>query len=97
MGFAVPFSLWVRGARAATASDVLLDRRTRQRGIINPAAVEDLLRAHRDGRLDGGDAIWALLNLELWYRTFIDGEGVQTLSPGVRQEPAAVTPLRATA
>ena len=29
--------------------------------------------------MPGGDAIWALLNLELWYRTFIDGDGVQTL------------------
>ena len=27
----------------------------------------------------GADAIWSLLNLELWYRTFIDGDGVQTL------------------
>jgi hypothetical protein len=25
------------------------------------------------------DAVWALLNLELWYRTFIDRGGVQTL------------------
>ena len=31
------------------------------------------------GRTDGADRIWSLLNLELWYRTFIDGEGVQTL------------------
>jgi hypothetical protein len=23
--------------------------------------------------------VWSLVNLELWYRTFIDGEGVQTL------------------
>jgi hypothetical protein len=23
--------------------------------------------------------VWSLLNLELWYRTFIDGDGVQTL------------------
>ena len=31
-------------------------------------------------RIDAGDAIWSLMNLELWYRTFIDSEGVQTLS-----------------
>jgi hypothetical protein len=24
--------------------------------------------------------VWNLLNLELWYRTFTDGEGIQTLS-----------------
>jgi len=46
---------------------------TRERGLINAAAVERLLDAHRDGTVNGGDAIWALLNFELWFRTFIDG------------------------
>ena len=25
------------------------------------------------------DVVWSLVNLELWFRTFIDGDGVQTL------------------
>jgi asparagine synthase (glutamine-hydrolysing) len=79
MGFPVPFAGWVRGPWNDVAREVLLDRRTRERGLVNAPAVEALLDAHRDGRRAGGDAIWALLNLELWYRTFIDGEGVQTL------------------
>ena len=66
------------------ARDVLLDRRTRQRGIIDPRGVEALLRDHAAGATDGGDRIWSLLNLELWYRTFIDKHGVQALP-----EPAA--------
>src|SRR3954470_9434082 len=80
MGFPVPFSVWMRGPMADAARDVLLDSRARQRGITDPAAVAALLDAHRNGTADGGDALWSLLNLELWYRTFIDGEGVQTLS-----------------
>ena len=32
------------------------------------------------GAANAGDALWSLLNLELWYRTFIDGDGVQTLA-----------------
>lgn len=79
MGFPVPFSGWVRGAWNGVAREVLLDGRTCQRGLINPAAVETLLDEHRSGQRGGGDAIWALMNLELWYRTFIDGDGVQTL------------------
>jgi len=83
MGFPVPFAGWVRGNWNAVARDVLLDRRTCQRGLINPAAVSRLLHEHRDGQRAGGDAIWALMNLELWYRTFIDGDGIQTLpAPG---------------
>jgi asparagine synthase (glutamine-hydrolysing) len=79
MGFPVPFASWTRGAWNGVAREVLLDRRSVERGIIDATAVEALLRAHADGRTDGGDRIWSLLNLELWHRTFIDGGGVQVL------------------
>ncbi len=80
MGFPVPFALWMKGASQQLARDVLLDPRSVQRGIIDRAGVERLLAAHASGHADGGDAIWSLLNLELWYRTFVDGEGVQTVA-----------------
>ena len=79
MGFPVPFAVWMRGPWSTVARDVLLDRKTQQRGIINPAGVEALLGAHVSGQAEGGDVLWSLLNLELWYRTYIDGEGVQSL------------------
>ena len=80
MGFPVPFALWMKGPWQQLARDVLLDSRSVQRGIIDRAAVDRLLTAHAAGQADGGDAIWSLLNVELWYRTFIDGEGVQTVA-----------------
>src|SRR6185295_8809909 len=93
MGFPVPFAGWTRGPWNATARDVLLDRRSRERGLIDPQAVDALLRDHAAGRTQGGDRIWSLLNLELWYRTFIDREGIQTLpapaSAGAHAAPAA--------
>ena len=93
MGFPVPFSGWVGGAWNSCARDVLLDRRTRERGLIDAPAVERMLDDHRDGRARQGDAIWALMNLELWYRTFIDGEGVQTLPvPSVLSSVPAESP-----
>jgi asparagine synthase (glutamine-hydrolysing) len=79
MGFPVPFAGWTRGGWNGVARDVLLDRRSRERGLIDAQAVERLLDDHAAGRTDGGDRIWSLLNLELWYRTFIDQEGIQTL------------------
>jgi len=87
MGFPVPFAGWVRGPWNGVAREVLLDRRSRERGLVNPAAVDQLLQDHRDGRRGAGDAIWALLNLELWYRTFIDGGGIQTLPTPGRPAP----------
>src|SRR5205823_12865458 len=79
MGFPVPFLQWTRGAWNPVVRDVLLDRRSRERGIIDPPAVDSLLREHAAGSVDGTDRLWTLFNLELWYRTFIDREGVQTL------------------
>jgi asparagine synthase (glutamine-hydrolysing) len=90
MGFPVPFASWLRGGWNDVARQVLLDRRTRQRGIIDAPAVDQLLRDHAAGHTEGGDRIWTLMNLELWYRTFVDGDGVQTLP-----EPAAAAAAHA--
>jgi asparagine synthase (glutamine-hydrolysing) len=92
MGFPVPFARWTRTRWNQVARDVLLDRRSRERGLIDAAAVDRLLRDHATGAADGGDRIWSLMNLELWYRTFIDREGVQTLphaDPVAEVGPAA--------
>ena len=79
MGFPVPFGVWARGSWNTVLRDVLLDRRSRERGIIDPTAVDALLHDHAIGRTAGADRLWSLFNLELWYRTFIDKQGVQVL------------------
>jgi asparagine synthase (glutamine-hydrolysing) len=97
MGFPVPFGAWMRGPWMDAARSVLLDRRSRERGIVNARAIEDLLASHAAGRTNGADRIWSLLNLELWYRTFIDGGGIQSLptpgslgDSGVRRDPVSL-------
>jgi asparagine synthase (glutamine-hydrolysing) len=97
MGFPVPFSHWMRGSPVSIAREVLLDRRSRERGIAEPRAIEGLLDAHTKGQIDGGDAIWSLLNLELWYRTFIDGGGIQSIPAAAARRGSADSELRATA
>jgi asparagine synthase (glutamine-hydrolysing) len=89
MGFPVPFGAWARTAWADVIRDVLLDRRTRERGIVNPVAVERLIADHRHGRTQGGDRLWSLLTLELWFRTFIDRDGIQTLGAPTRRTSKA--------
>jgi asparagine synthase (glutamine-hydrolysing) len=95
MGFPVPFSFWMRREWNTVARDVLLDSRSRQRGIIDPDAVDRLLRRHASGSTEGGDRIWSLLNLELWYRTFIDKDGVQTLPEPAPADGSTLDRLRA--
>jgi asparagine synthase (glutamine-hydrolysing) len=84
MGFPVPFGSWIRNGWGNVVRDVLLDGRSRQRGVIAPEAVERLLTPNALSQYES-DAVWSLFNLELWYRTFIDREGVQTLpAPALR-------------
>ena len=58
MGFPVPFGRWVQDGWGTVVRDVLLDRRSRQRGILEPAAVERLLtpvrRSTSNGRMPCG-------------------------------------------
>jgi len=70
-GFGLPIDRWMREELAPLSRDVLLDQTARQRGILDPNAVETLLRRHQRGE-PRGDQIWALMILELWYREFID-------------------------
>ena len=57
MGFPVPFGPWLQNGWGHVVRDVLLDRRARQRGIFEPAAVERLLTAAVRDRSDGQDDV----------------------------------------
>ena len=71
-GFELPIADWLRGDLGSFARDVLLDPRTRQRGLLNPAYARDLLKRHVEGREDHSRQIWTLLVLELWQREVKD-------------------------
>jgi asparagine synthase (glutamine-hydrolysing) len=68
MGLPVPLHLWMRGRAGEFFRDVLLSPRTRQRGLFDSAAVESQLASEAAF----GRSVWGLLNLELWFRQFID-------------------------
>jgi asparagine synthase (glutamine-hydrolysing) len=68
--FPVPFRVWIRDELEGMARDVLTAPQSLERGIINP----DRLR-----RWDlGHQEIWGALNVELWFRVFIDRDPVWT-------------------
>ena len=70
MGFPVPLHIWARGRARGFFQDVLLSERARNRGLFDPKAVEQLL----NNEAAFGRRLWGLVNLELWYRQFIDGD-----------------------
>ena len=76
MGFAVPVARWFRKELKEYTREMLLDRRTLDRGYFKREGIEHLLDDHVAERYDHSAKIWALLFLEIWFRTFIDPEGM---------------------
>jgi asparagine synthase (glutamine-hydrolysing) len=68
MGFPVPLHLWARGESGDFFRDVLLSPQARARGIFDQREVEKLMCY--EGAF--GRRLWGLLNLELWFQTFMD-------------------------
>jgi asparagine synthase (glutamine-hydrolysing) len=76
VGFSVPIREWLRAERRDLAREVLLDPRALDRGMFREQAVRSLIEDHVAGRADNAGRIWALLQLELWLRTYVDGRRV---------------------
>jgi len=72
MGFPVPLKEWYAGPLKGFLRDVLLDDRTRARGIFRMDGVERAIRT--EGQF--GRQLWGMLCLELWFRAFMDGDAL---------------------
>ena len=77
MGFGVPISDWFRDALKNELSAVLLDPVCLNRGLFRPEAIEKLLTDHTLGKREHSFRLWALLMLELWFRTHLDPPAVE--------------------
>jgi asparagine synthase (glutamine-hydrolysing) len=53
--------------------DILLDPGSLRRGYFNADGIENMIQAHVERRADHGKRLWALVNLELWHRVYMDG------------------------
>jgi asparagine synthase (glutamine-hydrolysing) len=74
MGFPTPWSGWLSGEQLQELEQLLLEPRSTQRNIFQPDAVRRIFTEHRTRTRDNSTRIWRLLNLELWFRVFIDRE-----------------------
>jgi asparagine synthase (glutamine-hydrolysing) len=72
MGFGVPISRWFRGELKRELREVLLDPVCVNRGLFRPEVVRDLLEEHTEGKREHSYRLWALVMLELWFRTHLD-------------------------
>lgn len=72
-GFGTPIGAWLKGQLAGLLDAVLSPEALTRRGLFEPAAVAQLVAAHRAHREDYTDALLALMNFEVWARIYLDG------------------------
>ena len=66
MGCPDPLAQWARGPMEGFFRDLLCDSTSRSRGLYDPRGIERVLA----GESVEARHLWALVNLELWHRTF---------------------------
>lgn len=66
MGFPVPLAAWARGPLESFFRDLLGDATARSRGLYDPRGVDRVL----SGESVEARHLWALVNVELWHRTY---------------------------
>ena len=70
-GFAIPLGRWFRGQLSLYVRDLLLSRKSLDRGLFRKPYIERLIDMNDRGRpLDL--QLWTLITFELWCRRFID-------------------------
>jgi asparagine synthase (glutamine-hydrolysing) len=68
MGFPVPLHLWAKNEAGTFFRDILFSKNCRERGLFNHEEIEKLV----DNESAFGRRLWGIINLELWFQTFID-------------------------
>ena len=74
LGFPVPFGRWAKDRFASTIRETILGSRAQARGLFDLGPIKRIVGEHESGAGNHADRLWLLLNLELWQRTFLDGE-----------------------
>jgi asparagine synthase (glutamine-hydrolysing) len=76
-GFGVPLRTWLHGPLKTLLADVLSHESIRRRGWFDPGAVGRLVMLDRGGRVDGAYSLFSILCMELWARSFLDGNAAR--------------------
>jgi asparagine synthase (glutamine-hydrolysing) len=79
-GFMLPVAYWLKGEKLAALQASLIRSRLVKEGWIERTAIERLFSEHNERRSDHHVRIWMLMNLDAWYRIYLDGEKVDSSS-----------------
>jgi asparagine synthase (glutamine-hydrolysing) len=92
-GFSPPFSAWARGPLRTTVEDILSLERVKRAGVLDPRAVQRILRDHLEAREDRGRTLWTLLSLQCWAEAWVMNGGAGGDSGSPRRDAAAAVAI----
>lgn len=73
-GFGAPIRQWLKTDLAEMLGDLLSEETIRRRGVFQPEAVTRMIRENQSGEADHAFRLWALLTLEIWQRSVLEGD-----------------------
>jgi asparagine synthase (glutamine-hydrolysing) len=90
MGFPVPVGAWFRGPYHHLIDEFVLGERATARGLFRPDVLRRLVHEHDARHVNHDERLWALMNVEIWHRVFLDGESPDDImAPQVLASAAA--------
>ena len=76
-GFGVPLAEWLLDPKGlGRFLGLFTEERFKQRGFLKPEVTQRLVAEHLSRKADHSEVLWGLINLELWYRNYIEGDSV---------------------
>ena len=72
IGFPMPIKEYFASKKAEIFWEFLRSKKVKERGFYNFAYIENLIKNHKENLQDNSRNLWTILNLELWFRIFID-------------------------
>ena len=76
MGYVTPEYIWFRGPLKREIEDILESKSFAERGYFDVKEIKKVFAEFCEGRINLGSTIWRWVNLELWFRIFIDPRGL---------------------
>ena len=84
-GFGLPLGYWFKSTLGELTAELFRNSSLAEAGYLSRDGLLSFLEEHRRQGIDHSHRLWILLNLEMWYRIFIQKEGMGTIKELVQQ------------
>ncbi|MEC1719141.1 asparagine synthase (glutamine-hydrolyzing) [Schinkia azotoformans] len=83
-GFPTPINIWFK-SNPKLVKDILLDKSAKERNLFNSKAIENMINSTEDYSWQ----LWTLMNIELWFKIYIDQDPKYVNADGSIKEKVA--------